>query len=141
MKKTSLIFDISFSIFHLATFVWFLIYFASAYFKFSKIDFVNEYDLGWIFYFYLTTQLLLSILIFLKGFNFFRILFEYLFLVYLSISTAYVIYMKYLFQGCIDCNFSVGVLYLDEQLICIIEIFFFLFYELLKKLALKIQVE
>ncbi len=133
MKLLIILFRIIFSLIHLLLFTNKLTNFNIEYIKFGKIDFINEFSFEKLFYITLFTELILSISIWFLKLKIIQIIFEFIFFSYTAITFAYYIYLNYFFKGCIDCNYSIGFNTFSAELMIVINLIFFIFYEMQKK--------
>jgi hypothetical protein len=98
--------------------------------------------LGVLYYFIAGFQLFLAIGIFFTAFNYFRPLYELILTLYTALMIVYLVYVNYLFEGCVEC--SLGFSFFNEKFkitILLSLLFFFLYFlsEWLRKKQLSKQ--
>ena len=113
MRFGTLILKILFSCLFLCFSIKTFLRFDEMYLKFSLIDVISRNHLAKLFYVIVTLPFFLSIGIYFIEKSLFRIIFEVLLLLYSSFIIAFLVYINFLYEGCVECSF--GVQYFHES--------------------------
>jgi hypothetical protein len=125
MKTIAFILKMLFSGMFILLFVRSIQQFDVLYLKFSLIEFIQKHRLAKLFYVIAGMQLFLGAAIFFIHIKPVRYCLEGILILYLSFTVSYLVYVNYLYEGCIQCGFAFQ--YFNERFMTTIVISLFLF--------------